>query len=367
MLTQKVKTWLSQFKQYYFTYSKGFYHLPCNVNSPQKLINSFEKFPFVKHSLEKQFVSSNNPFCSGGFYYHKLEEGCWIVFSKMRYKANVAFDLMYDTPTPGPMTADDYYMLSLNNITNVVPGKNALCGKSINFPRFSWVFFKPRERNCDLNFKGSNNQYLTLYFNEAWLQKNLMPNKLFTEGKLDSFIRSDAGYIVWPLEDGKAALSQFDRFNVTMNIGGNAQEIDFLNLKFCTLELIFDFFKLCREDEIVSRHVLVDYTDKFNMNKVEHYLSNHLFEKFPGIDLLARKFNLSETKLKVEFKQLFGKPVYQYFQEKQMELAKELLMENQLLIKEISWKFGYESTSKFSAAFKKHHGVLPSELSKVTQ
>lgn len=59
---------------------------------------------------------------------------------------------------------------------------------------------------------------------------------------------------------------------------------------------------------------------------------------------------------------MYGKPVFQYFQEKQMHLAKELIHENQMLIKEISYKFGYENTSKFSAAFKKHHGILPSEV-----
>lgn len=54
-----------------------------------------------------------------------------------------------------------------------------------------------------------------------------------------------------------------------------------------------------------------------------------------------------------------------YFREAQMDLAKELLLENQLLIKEIAYKFGYESTGKFSAAFKKYQGILPSELSEM--
>src|SRR5690606_27966997 len=99
-----------------------------------------------------------------------------------------------------------------------------------------------------------------------------------------------------------------------------------------------------------------------DLSKAENYLSNHLFDGFPGIDFLAKKFNLSESKLKTEFKNLYGKPVFRYFQEKQMYLAKELIHENQMLIKEISYKFGYENTSKFSAAFKKHHGNLPSEV-----
>ena len=49
---------------------------------------------------------------------------------------------------------------------------------------------------------------------------------------------------------------------------------------------------------------------------------------------------------------------------RQMQQAKELILENKLLIKEISYKFGYENTSKFSAAFKKYHNILPSDLQK---
>lgn len=362
MLSVKVKSWLHQFRQYYFTYSKGFYHLPCNGSSPRTLLESLEGFPFVKHAREKHCISSNNPFCEGGFYYQQLEEGCWIVYSKMRYKANVAFDLIYGEEEDKVIGPEDYYMLSLNNVNNVIKVNKSVCDKQVCFPQYSWTFFKPKERNCDLNFKGAYSQYLTLYFNEEWLQKNLVRNSLFSEGGLNRFIQSDDKYLVWSLSGKEEVLKNYDLFDKAMNIGGDARQVDFLILKFYTLNMIFDFFKLCKEQRIIDSHVTVDYEDKFNMNKVENYLSNHLLDKFPGIGFLAKKFNVSETRLKSEFRQLFGKPIYQYFQEKQMLLAKEVLSENQLLIKEISYKLGYENTSKFAAAFKKHHGFLPSEL-----
>jgi AraC-like DNA-binding protein len=366
MLAEKVNSWRKRFRQYYFTYSQGFYHLPYNGSSPQTLVDSFDKFPFVKHSREKQCISSNNPVCEGGFYYHKLEEGCWIVYSKMRYKTNVAYDLAYDDRDDEStgMTPDDYYMLSLNNINNTVEVSKSICEKQLCFPQYSWTFFKPRERHCDLNFKGANNRYITLYFNEEWLRKNLMPHSLFTESKLDCFINSERRYIVWALSGKDEVMKNFELFDKVMNIGGDVQQIEWLDLKFSTLALIFDLLKLCKEQNIAENCLQIEYDGKFRMNQVEHYLGKHLLDKFPGIELLASKFNVSETKLKTEFKQLFGEPVYHYFKERQMQLAKELLTENQLIIKEISYKLGYENTSKFSAAFKKHHGILPSELRK---
>lgn len=365
MFQQKLQNWLNQFKQYFFTYSNGFYHLPYNSKSPETLIESLANYPFMKHDKQRQRVYANTPFCEGGFNYQKLEEGCWIIYSKMRYKTNVAFDLVYDNPNGKEIEDKGYYMLSLNNVTSRPIIEKEICNEQLCFANYSWTFFKPKERNCDLNFKGAENKYITLYFNEEWLQKNLAQNKLFSEGGLNTFINSDIPYIAWPLSADEEVFKNFNLFDEVMNINGEAKPIDFLQLKFCTINLIFDFLKICKEQNVIAKYFAIDYEDKFSINKVENYLINNLYNKFPGIDVLAEKFKISESKLKSEFKQFFGKPIYKYFQEKQMLLAKELIVENRLLIKEISYKFGYENTSKFSAAFKKYHGILPSDLQKL--
>lgn len=364
MIPLNFKNWLNQFKQYFFTYSNGFYHLPYSNKSPKDLVESFAKYPFIKHNLEKQSIYANTPFCEGGFSYQNLEEGCWIIYSKMRYKTNVAFDIIYDNPNEKKLEDNGYYMLSLNHISKKVDLDKKICEKQLCFSNYSWTFFKPKERNCDLNFKGSDNKYITLYFNEEWLQRNLAKNSLSSEGGLANFIASNEPYIAWPLTGNEEVIKNFKHFDDVMNLNDEAASIDFLQLKFSTINLIFDFFKLCKEQKITESHFAIDYDDKFIINRVENYLINHLFDKFPGIDILAAKFKISESKLKSEFKQFFGKPIYKYFQEKQMQQAKELILENNLLIKEISYKFGYENTSKFSAAFKKHYNILPSDLQK---
>ncbi|WP_428233130.1 helix-turn-helix domain-containing protein [Flavobacterium sp.] len=364
MFQLKPTNWLKQFKQYFFTYSNGFYHLPYSSKSPEALVESFANYPFVKHNKERQSIYANTPFCEGGFNYQKLEEGCWIIYSKMRYKTNVAFDLVYDNPEEKKIEDKGYYMLSLNHVSNLVTIDKKICEKQFCFSNYSWTLFKPKERNCDLNFKGANNKYITLYFNKEWLERNLAQNILFTEGRLTDFIASDEPYIAWPLTGNEEVLKNFSHFDDVMNLNAQVASIDFLQLKFSTINLIFDFFRLCKEENIIGRHFAIEYENKFSINKVENYLTNNLFDKFPGIDMLAEKFKISESKLKAEFKQFFGKPIYKYFQEKQMNLAKELIFENKLLIKEISYKFGYENTSKFSAAFKKCHGILPSDLQK---
>jgi AraC-like DNA-binding protein len=360
MLPAKIKTWLAQFRKYYFSYSKGFLHFPYKRHSPEALVDSFKDLPFVKHSVEQQCVATDTPLMEGGFRYRKLEDGCWIIYSKMRYKANVAFDLVYDDAVD---TGSDYYMLSLNGVGNRVRIYTPTYEGHFCHPRYSWTLFKPLELDCSVNFKGDDSRFLTLFFNEVWLQENLASSHLYEPSGLGRFLQSSNGHIVWPLSEGDKALHYFGHFDEIMGVNSQAGSVDMLQLKFSVLKLIFNFLELCQEQKIVDRQAALTFDDQTGLSRVENYLNQHLYEKFSGIEFLSEKFGLSKTKLKDDFKSLFGKPVYRYFHERQMALAKELLAGGHVQVKEVAYKLGYENQSKFSAAFKKHHGVLPSDLS----
>ncbi|WP_087686889.1 AraC family transcriptional regulator [Pandoraea sp. PE-S2R-1] len=357
MLSGKLKLWFRQFQKYYFTYSKGFYHFPYSGKAPDKLVDSFKGLPFVTHSVSQQYLLTATPLMEGQLHYRELEDGFWLIYSKMRYKANVAFDLIHDDAEN-----NDYYMLSLNNISNVVRTYRKFHEGEVLFPKYSWTFFKPFVRNCSVNFKGDDSRFITLFFNERWLQKNLIPSELFAEASLDQFIESDADYLLWPLAEREVPLEHFALFDQLTQIGVETQRPDLLKIKLSVLNLIIDFLRLCKAQDVVGNHLPVDHADRFTTHRVANYLDNHLLEKFPGLDFLAEKFEISKTRLKDEFRNQFGAPVYQYFQAQQMMLARTLLADKQLLVKELSSRLGYDNPSKFSAAFKKHHGILPSEL-----
>ena len=242
MTQPKQKSRLSQFEQYSLTYDNGFYHLPYSSKSPEELIESFANYPFVKHNKEQQSIYTDTPFSEGGFYYQKLEEGCWILNSKIKYKENVAYDLVYDKPDEKLPEDKGYYILSLNDVTNKVKVDKKIHDTYVCFPHYSWTFFKPKVLNYDLNFKGSNNRYISLYFNEEWLQRNLAQNDLFSEGSLDVFMASQENYLLWPLTGNEEVLKNFSAFDRIMNIDGEKNHIDLLQLKLHTINQILNFF-----------------------------------------------------------------------------------------------------------------------------
>ncbi|MCS4463646.1 helix-turn-helix transcriptional regulator [Clostridium botulinum] len=67
---------------------------------------------------------------------------------------------------------------------------------------------------------------------------------------------------------------------------------------------------------------------------------------------------MSESKLRRCFKATYGKTIYEYIRYKKMEQAIRFLSHDEMSIHNISTTLGYESPSKFSAAFKKFM-VLP--------
>jgi AraC-like DNA-binding protein len=130
------------------------------------------------------------------------------------------------------------------------------------------------------------------------------------------------------------------------------------------IDLLRNFVENYTNENIDVSPDKIPINDRLRLLKIETYLCENLEKRFDGIDALADRFSLSPTKMKNDFKRMYGKTIFQFFQEKQMLLAKEIIENGDVRIKELAYKFGYENAGKFSLAYKKHFNVLPSEQMK---
>lgn len=96
--------------------------------------------------------------------------------------------------------------------------------------------------------------------------------------------------------------------------------------------------------------------------QVEAVLTKDIFEPAPTISQLARMVSISESKLKKDFKIIYGAPVYEYFQKVRMQAARDKLLAGNHSVKEVAMELGYSNLSNFTIAFKKEFGLLPSKL-----
>lgn len=109
-------------------------------------------------------------------------------------------------------------------------------------------------------------------------------------------------------------------------------------------------------------HVPLSRSDIDRVMQVEATLTKDVFEPAPTISQLARMVSISESKLKKDFKLIYGLPVYEYFQKVRMQAAKDKLLAGNYTVKEIAMELGYSNLSNFTIAFKKEFGLLPSKL-----
>lgn len=84
----------------------------------------------------------------------------------------------------------------------------------------------------------------------------------------------------------------------------------------------------------------------------------------PSIEKLSRIAEMSESKFREGFKNIYGIPIYSYIRRENMKRAMQLMSEDHLSIGEIASKCGYKNPSKFSAAFKDIHKITPSDFRK---
>lgn len=82
----------------------------------------------------------------------------------------------------------------------------------------------------------------------------------------------------------------------------------------------------------------------------------------PSLSELSRMIGLNSFKLKKNFKELFGVPVFKYLQEQRLTKAHQLITTDNYSVQEAAWQVGYDSLSSFSKAFAQKYGFRPSQI-----
>lgn len=101
--------------------------------------------------------------------------------------------------------------------------------------------------------------------------------------------------------------------------------------------------------------------EKAKLLQAKEILTANL-ETPPSLSELSKEIGLNTYKLKKNFKELFGVPVFKYLQNERLSQAHHLIRHQGFTIQEAAWEVGYDSLSSFSNAFAKKFGFRPSEI-----
>lgn len=101
--------------------------------------------------------------------------------------------------------------------------------------------------------------------------------------------------------------------------------------------------------------------DRQKIFQAKEIIENNIC-KPPSLSELSKLIGLNSNKLKKNFKELFGIPVFKFLQEERLNKAYALLSNSDMGVQETAWFVGYESLSSFSNAFQQKFGARPNEI-----
>ncbi len=130
-----------------------------------------------------------------------------------------------------------------------------------------------------------------------------------------------------------------------------------LFLKSQVTELLSHYFGLLSSEDQPA----ISHADLEKIQLAREIITQSM-DKPPSLNELSRLIGLNSNKLKRNFKELFGVPVFKYLQNERLQKAHQLLSLGEMTVQEVAWFVGYESVSSFSNAFLKKYGFRPSNV-----
>lgn len=201
---------------------------------------------------------------------------------------------------------------------------------------------------------GTKIKRLGIYLAPQWLDENLNHN---TKTQLQFLCNQKLQQVNQFLIDGgiQNQLNCIFQTSITTDQGKIQLKNKVLNL----LDQLFNMY-LKLHAELLKKQAIPE-DDIIRLQKVETILKDEEIDKFPTIINLAKIANMSGTKLKVRFKQVYGYRLYEFYNKQRLEKAK-LLIEHGITAKEAAYSIGFNDVSNFTKAFKKEYGFTPGRI-----
>ncbi len=140
-----------------------------------------------------------------------------------------------------------------------------------------------------------------------------------------------------------------------------------LHLKTSILQLVEHFFnnlntKAFHAQETPVYNKNIHPNDLKRLLEVKNKIEKQLYTRTPVTEM-AKEANMSISKFKRLFSLYFETTPYQFQLHRKLEASMKNLKQNKCSISEAGYSIGYTNLSHFSKAFKKHFGILPSQVS----
>ena len=170
----------------------------------------------------------------------------------------------------------------------------------------------------------------------------------FPENKLKNM--QDKSFVYSPVQD--SMLSDVENiFKKIFEIDKNYEEFMFVS---AIIELLILLDKFSSDAIMISHGI---------MNRAIEYINQNIFKEIT-IDEICNYLHISKYYFCRQFKKSTGMTVMNYILKTRITLAKDMLLNHNLSITDVSMKCGFSSVSYFCRVFKEDTGVTPLKFKK---
>jgi AraC-like DNA-binding protein len=213
--------------------------------------------------------------------------------------------------------------------------------------RFDWLFFST---------KGTRVKGVNILFSKQWLEEFIEVESVGEIIKKYLSLKMSA-FVYEPMDmEYKRLLAEI----VNTEVDAAFETLVIQNRVMLLLERFFT--RIYNKMSDMHFDVKLSNDDINRLKMIEKELLKDFSIEPPSIAKLAKMAAMSPSKLKNSFKEVYGLPVYQYFQKNRMNKAKAMLISRKYSVKEVGMDLGYSNLSNFAKAFRKSFDQLPSDL-----
>lgn len=232
-------------------------------------------------------------------------------------------------------------------------------GVGVYIPSGHYNLFYLPEVVGTLSYATSHRKTLEIKFTEAYIKKIIGSNFKESLVKLGEAIATKTPFLMWKKSKPISAELQHLINEICVCRYTGMIKNAYLEAKVTELLIVL----LAKTDSNAEIHSLADLPeeDYDKILKVETYIQHNLSQA-KTIAELALLAGMNTSKLKTDFKKVFGTTIFKYITDLRMKKAVKLILEDKYTIARASAEVGYKNPQHFTVAYKKKYGCLPKAL-----
>ncbi len=312
--------------------------LEYNHTDYEELLKFYSKS--LKTKLKDNLLSVDSSVGTGYMKLIRLPNGLQCLISDYSFKEDILFQRR--------KSEEDFYTLRFDEVINThAPNPASKSAVFLASTKFDWL---------SLYTNGTNVKNVNIHFSKEWLENFLGVEQVGEVIKKYLSLKMSA-FNYEPMD------AEYKRILGELISAKESESFEKLIVQNRTMLLMERFFtRIYKKMNDQHFDMKVSNDDILRLQKVEQELLKDFSVPPTGISKLAKMAAMSPSKLKNAFKEIYGMPIYQYFQKHRMNKAKAMLLSSKYNVKEVGMEVGYSNLSNFAKAFKKSFDQLPSDI-----